>query len=398
MSIEVPIRRAARVPDPDRLDRYLRAPELGPKVLFLSGGTALAKTCRELKRYTHNSVHLVTAFDSGGSSAEIRRAFRVLSVGDLRQRMMSLADETARGNPEIFRLFSYRLPAEAEPEPLRAEFARLVSGEHELVRVVPGSLRRLVRTHLRDFQLRMPPDFDLRRANVGNLVLAGGLLANEGDIDAVLFLFSKLVEVRGQVLPVTSQDVELAARLADGELVVGQHRLTGKEVGPIRSRVVELSLVRSMDDPSPLEVRAAEKTRALIRQADLICFPTGSFYSSVLANLLVRGIGRAVVETACPKIFVPNMGHDPEQLGMSLGDAVEALLAAVRRDAGEDTPTDRILDLVVIDSQGGTYDTPLDLARLKELGVGVLDVELVRENGWPLIDAHTLATTLLSLA
>lgn len=398
MPFEVQIRRAARVPDPARLDRYLRAPELGPKILFFSGGTALAKTCRELKRYTHNSIHVVTAFDSGGSSAEIRRAFGVLSVGDLRQRMMSLADETARGNPEIFRLFSHRLPEDRDAAGLWSELESLVSGDHELVRNVPGPLRRLVRTHLREFQNRMPSDFDLRRASVGNLVITGGLLANEGDVDAVLYLFSKLVEVRGEVVPVTSCDVQLAATLAAGEQVIGQHRMTGKEMPPITSRITRLELVASLDDPTPVEVRVEEKLRRSIREADLIVFPTGSFYSSVIANLLVRGVGRAIVEAPCPKVFVPNMGHDPEQVGMSLGDCVEELIAAVRRDAGDDTPVDRILDLVAIDSHGGNYDTPLDQVRLKQLGVDVLDLELIQDNGWPLIDAHTLAKTLLSLA
>ncbi|MCP5040412.1 MAG: GAK system CofD-like protein [bacterium] len=398
MTVCVELRRAAQVPDPARLDRYLRAPEVGPRILFFSGGSALAKTCRKLKRYTHNSIHLMTAFDSGGSSAEIRRVFHVLSVGDLRQRMMSLADETARGNPEIFRLFSHRLAEDQAAATLGTELDALVSGEHELVRKVSGPLRRLVRTHLRDFQRRMPKDFDLRRASVGNLVIAGGLLTHDGDIDAVLFLFSKLVEVRGLVLPITAQDAQLAATLQNGERVVGQHRLTGKEVPPIESRIVDISLVASMDDPKAVAVNAEEKICSLIREADLICFPTGSFYSSLLANLLVRGVGRAIAEAPCPKIFVPNMGCDPEQLGMSLGDSVVRLIEAVRRDAGEDTPTERILDLVAIDSQRGLYETPLDLARVKEQGVEVLDVELVKDGAWPLIDAGALAQCLLSLA
>src|SRR5690606_4221563 len=63
------------VPDPVRLARYARAPEIGPTVLFFSGGTALRKTSRVLTEFTHNSVHLITPFDSGGSSAKLRDAF-----------------------------------------------------------------------------------------------------------------------------------------------------------------------------------------------------------------------------------------------------------------------------------------------------------------------------------
>lgn len=390
--------RAARAPDRTRLARYLRAPERGPQILFFSGGTALARTCRELKRYTHNSVHLVTAFDSGGSSAKIRSAFRVLSVGDLRQRMMSLADETAHGNREIVRLFSHRLAEDQAPDDLRAELDALVSGEHELVRQVSAPARRLVCRHLRNFEQRMPDAFDLRRASIGNLVISGGLVANDGDIDAVLQLFSKLVEVRGLVLPIASVDAQLAATLADGTRVIGQHRLTGKQAPAIGSKIVDLGFVASFDDPTSVEVRADQKIGALIREADLICFPIGSFYSSLLANLLVTGVGRAIAAAPCPKVFVPNMGRDPEQLGMSLGDCVARLVATIRRDAEEDTPMEQILDLVMIDSRNGVYETPLDLVRVEEFGIEILDVDLVRGDKWPWIDANTLAECLLSLA
>ncbi len=399
MTVEVNVRRAARIPDDARLGRYVRAPEFGPKILFFSGGSALAKTCRELKRYTHNSIHLVTAFDSGGSSARIREAFGLLSVGDLRQRMLSLADETARGNPEIYRLFSYRLPEQADAAALRRELDSIVTGEHPLVGYVPQPLQQLVRSHVRDFQASMPEGFDLRRASIGNLVLAGGLLTNDRDIDAMLFLFSRIVEVRGLVRPIADADAQLAATLESGEFVVGQHRLTGKETAPIESAVRSLSLVESFANPAPIEVRASEQIRTLIREADLIVFPIGSFYTSVLANLLVRGVGRAISEARCPKVYVPNMGEDPEQLGMSLADSVARILEAVRLDAGDDVPASRILDLVALDSTRGRYSLALDTPRVKELGVDVVDVPLVREDGrWPLIDARTLAECLLSLA
>ena len=89
-------------------------------------------------------------------------------------------------------------------------------------------MRRVVRTHLRFFSDRMPRDFDLRGANIGNLILAGGYLANDRNIESVLYLFSKLVEVRGSVRPVCDANLHLRAELEDGSQTVGQHRLTGK--------------------------------------------------------------------------------------------------------------------------------------------------------------------------
>src|SRR5262245_50002106 len=132
MGMPFQISRIPTFPDELRVSRSLRAPELGPRILFLSGGSALRPLCRVLKQYTHNSEHLITAFDSGGSSAQLRRAFGMPAIGDLRNRIVALADESVRGNPQIYRLFCYRLPA-ATPAALRSELEALVSGEHPLV-------------------------------------------------------------------------------------------------------------------------------------------------------------------------------------------------------------------------------------------------------------------------
>ena len=85
------------IPDSRRVERCLRLPEFGPRLFFFSGGSALKETSQVLKRYTHNSIHLSTPFDSGGSSAVLREAFHILGVGDIRNRMMALADESALG-------------------------------------------------------------------------------------------------------------------------------------------------------------------------------------------------------------------------------------------------------------------------------------------------------------
>src|SRR5688572_20913617 len=106
MTSSIRVSRTARVPDDVRVERCRRLPEFGPRLLFFSGGSALRGLSRKLKLYTENSAHLITPFDSGGSSALLRDTFGMPSVGDLRNRLMALADETARGSPEIYRLFS----------------------------------------------------------------------------------------------------------------------------------------------------------------------------------------------------------------------------------------------------------------------------------------------------
>src|SRR5262249_9429671 len=163
---------------------------------------------------------------------------------------------------------------------------------------------------------------------VGNLVLVGGYLNQGRNIDAVTFTFSKLVEVRGLVRPVVDADLHLRARLADHRIVVEPHRLTGQATVAVPSPLARRALPRAgeHDPDSPVDVGIDNGTRRFIAQAELICFPVGSFYTSLVACLLPRGIGDAVAEAGCPKVYVPNCGVDPEQIGLSPAQAVERLL------------------------------------------------------------------------
>lgn len=93
------VERELRLPDDLRVARAQSAPHLGPRILFFSGGSALNGISRRLKQYTFNSMHLITPFDSGGSSQTLRQAFDMPAVGDLRSRLMALADESVLGQP-----------------------------------------------------------------------------------------------------------------------------------------------------------------------------------------------------------------------------------------------------------------------------------------------------------
>lgn len=235
----------------ERLALYKRVPELGPRVLFFTGGTALRSLSERIIEYTHNSIHIVTPFDSGGSSAEIRRAFRMLAVGDLRNRIMALADQSVFGNPMVFELFAHRLPKTASPQELLRELQDLVDGKSTLVRRVANPMRQIIRAHLAAFAERMPDDFDLGGACIGNLILTGGFLAYNRHIDPVVYLFSKLVAARGDVAAVSNEDLHLVSELEDGSLVVGQHRITGKGSPPIASPVKRIYATDNRANPKP---------------------------------------------------------------------------------------------------------------------------------------------------
>jgi CofD-related protein of GAK system len=393
----VRVTRDARMPDDLRLARYRKTPEYGPHVLFFSGGTAINRLSRRLIDYTHNSIHLVTPFDSGGSSAELRAAFDVPGVGDFRSRLMSLADHSVRGQAEIFELLSYRLPRDAHPEDLHLRLQRMVYGDDPLVARISDPMRKLIRNHLNYVLDQMPEELDLRGASVGNLILVGGYLNNARDLEPVLFLFSKLVEVRGTVRPVVGESFHLAAQLQDGTIVMGQHLLTGKEVLPISSPVQEVYLVDRLQHARRVTAEADEETVRLIRRADLICFPMGSFYSSVVANLLPRRVGQAIRANGCPKVYIPNTGSDPEQLGLSLAGRVDTLIRYLRRDGRGEVATGELLNFVVIDNRDQRAATPEDLDHLARLGIGVIDVPLVTPRSDPDIDEDVLLEVLMSM-
>ncbi|MFW5838211.1 MAG: GAK system CofD-like protein [Desulfovibrionaceae bacterium] len=395
--MRIRIFREVDLPDPVQLARFESRPDLGPSLLFFSGGTALKSFAQKLIHYTHNSIHIITPFDSGGSSAEIRKAFGMLAVGDIRNRLMALADQSLHGYPEIYELFAYRMSKTKAQEKLVQELTHMSAGKHPLVAAIRAPMRKIIRNHLLDFRERMPEDFDLRGASIGNLVLTGGFLAYRRHIDPVIYIFSKLVQARGVVRPTVNSNLHMAATLENGRRIVGQHNLTGKEVAPIDAPLASFELVKSLEDPAPAQVEIRSKMRKLIRQADLVVYPIGSFYSSLIANFLPRGVGRAVAGNPCPKVYVPNTAKDPEAVGLNVNDQIKLILQHLQADApGEIQPGD-LLNFVLLDEDLDLYPG-LDLAAMERMGVRPLCCKLMEPASRPFIQSEKLAQVLLSLS
>ncbi|OOZ36359.1 GAK system CofD-like protein [Solemya velesiana gill symbiont] len=394
---KIRVARTVEIPDPLRISRYRKIPELGPRILFFSGGSALNGLCKTLKNYTHNSTHLVTPFDSGGSSAELRQAFAMPSIGDLRSRLMALADETVLGHPEVYELFTYRFPKDKSNKELRTRVEAMAAGKSERIADITNPMRRLICNQLGYFLDAMPDSFDLRGASIGNLILAGGYLNNHQHLDPIIFLFSKLVNVQGTVRAIVNEDLHLGGDLADGSRVIGQHRLTGKEVAPLSSPIKKLFLSRSRDSYAPGTSQLKKKNQKLIEAAELICYPPGSFYSSLMANLLPAGVGRAIAGNDCPKVFIPNLGSDPEQVGMDFEQTVQVLLKQLKADVSADCSNDKLLNIVLVDSRNGNYPPGLSADFLRKLGIELVDVKLVSRESAPYYDNDLLVSALMSL-
>lgn len=388
------VQQQVNIPDHEKAGRGMRAPALGPRLLFFSGGSALHGLSRQLKAFTHNSIHLVTPFDSGGSSAGLRRAFDMPAIGDIRQRLLALADETVGGSTEVFRLFNHRLASDSSNTVLRRELEQMAVGDSPHTASMPSPMGQFVGTQLTALLEALPGDFDLWGASVGNLVLTGAYIAQGNDLDATLSTFSKVANVQGTVRAIVNDNLHLAARLEDGQMLVGQHLLTGKEHPLIDSPVASIFLSRSDQRFAAVPVQLQPETGHLIEGADLICFPQGSFFSSLIANLLPEGVGRAVAHNGCPKVFIPNLGSDPEQLGMNLDGVMEHLLGQLKRE-GE--PTDAVLNYVLLDSVTGRYPFPISASDLRKWGVECIDLPLVTKKSAPYYDDRRVIEALLSL-
>jgi hypothetical protein len=157
-----------------------------------------------------------------------------------------------------------------------------------------------------------------------------------------------------------------------------------------------LELVDSLDRGVPTESAAPENVLELIRGADLICYPIGSFFSSVLCNLLPRGVGQAIASARCPKIYFPNTAEDPEQRGIDVERATELLLETLGHDAPDAAASD-LLNFVLLDPRSGAYSLPSAIDRLRPLGVEPIEVDFVSRSQPPEIDPERLANILLSL-
>jgi 2-phospho-L-lactate transferase/gluconeogenesis factor (CofD/UPF0052 family) len=145
----------------------------------------------------------------------------------------------------------------------------------------------------------------------------------------------------------------------------------------------------------PAKAGIRKKVRKLILNADLICFPPGSFYSSVVANLLPEGVAPAIAANPNPKVFIPNQGNDPEQLGMSLEDTIDTLLDYLQ-DGAPEAQTEELLNFVIIDRKNGNYAGPIPTG-LKKKGIEIIDTELITPQSAPYYDPALLTNALLSL-
>jgi len=264
----------------------------GPKVVSIGGGHGLAVLLRGLKQHTSNITAIVTVADDGGSSGRLRRELGVLPPGDFRNCIAALADDEAL----MTQLFQYRF------------------GDGE----------------------------GLDGHSLGNLFITA-MAEVTGSFERAILESGRVLAVQGRVLPSTLCNVTLMADLRDRP--AGVSRVAGE------SSITEAggAIARVYLEPDNAEAYP-EAVRALL-QADLIVAGPGSLYTSVLPNLLVPDVARAVAASRALKVYVCNVAtQHGETVGYSAGDHVAMLEAHVGAN---------LFPLVLVnDNLDVTFDAP----------------------------------------
>ncbi len=251
------------VEKPSEIIYRTRLLERGPRVVAIGGGTGLSTLLRGLKEETANITAVVTVMDDGGSSGRLRSELDVLPPGDVRNCILALAEDEER----MARLFQHRFWGGA----------------------------------------------DLKGHSLGNLLLVG-LEQATGGFDRAIEEMSLILNTSGQVLPATLEKTHLRAQMEDQAWVEGESHITADP-----RRIMRISL--SSENVLPYGRVIGE-----IERADLILLGPGSLFTSLIPNLLIDGIARAIADARAEKVLVANLMTQPGETDrFTLKDHLRAL-------------------------------------------------------------------------
>src|SRR5712692_8740644 len=308
----------------------------GPHIAVVGGGTGLSTLLRGLKSHTNNLTAIVTVFDDGGSSGRLRRELGILPPGDIRDCLVALAES----EPLMTRLFEYRFQGGA-----------------------------------------------LDGHAFGNLFIAS-LTGVTGDLESAIKETSKVLNIRGRVLPSAVEDVVLWAEFTDGTTVEGESQITRAH-----NRIRRVGL-------KPADVAPLPEVLQTLSDAELIVLGPGSLYTSVIPSLLVRGVADAIRASRALRVYVCNVMTQPgETDGFSASDHVRVLHDLIGPGVvthvlvNVQPPRNRAL-LARYEAESAEPVTP-DLEAIAQLGVVPVGEALIREEHLVRHDPHRLAHALL---
>jgi uncharacterized cofD-like protein len=313
--------------------------ERGPKIVVIGGGHGLSHLIFGLKEYTANITAIVTVADSGGSSGRLREEFNIVAPGDIRNCLVALADAPA----------------------------------------LMGEL----------FQFRFSKDSELKGHNFGNLFLTVMVQLTNGDFEQAVKETSKVLAIRGKVVPSTVSNVHLVAEYMDGTMTQGEAKIPNPH-----SRVKRVYLTDGDAYPT-------KDALVAIDEADVIILGPGSLYTSVIPNLVIKGMSEAIAKSQGFKIYVCNvMTQHGETDNYSASDHVKAIL---------EHSNGAVIDACLINNaqapeealsryqDEASFPVKPDADKIRELGCRVVATDLLGVTDYVRHDSHKLNHALIQL-
>lgn len=322
------------------------------RIVALGGGTGLSMLLRGLKHHVASRpeelarpdkfpisdlVAVVTVTDDGGSSGRLRREYSILPPGDIRNCLVGLSEDEAL----LGRLFQYRFPV-----------GRALAGH-----------------------------------SFGNLFLTA-LTNVTGDFPEAVRFSGQVLAIRGRIYPSTTANVTLEALLDGGRRVRGETKISRS-----RRRIRRISLVPTTARPLPEVLEA-------IHEADMILLGPGSLYTSLIPNLLVRGVANAIRRSRAKCVYISNLMTQPgETDGYSLTDHIRAIY---------DHSREQLFDSVVINRTSispailrryrreGATQVEANPGALRRMGITVISDELLQKGHVVRHDHMQLARLILA--
>lgn len=261
--------------------------ENGLKVVAIGGGTGLPSVLEALKHYTKNITAIVTVTDSGRSSGELRKEFGIPAPGDLRNCLVALSESEKL----MLDLFNYR------------------------------------------FEGRL-----LKDMSFGNLLIVA-LAKSTGDFMTGVRAASRILAIKGKVLPSTAQSVHVCTELEDGTLFTNEDALIQRNVLP--EKIAERPCIKRVFLKP--EAKILPETKKAILEADLIVLGPGSLYTSIITNLLVKGLKEGIKKSRGKKVYIANV---MTQVNQTHGFGLSRHVKEIEKYLGKG-----VLDFVVFNSK-----------------------------------------------
>ncbi|OGX42619.1 MAG: hypothetical protein A3H41_01090 [Omnitrophica WOR_2 bacterium RIFCSPLOWO2_02_FULL_45_28] len=315
--------------------RYL---EKGPRIVAIGGGTGLSVLLQGLKEYTSNTSAIVTVADDGGSSGRLRQQFDILPPGDIRNCLVALAD-------------------------------------------APSLMQEL-------FQFRFDSSSELSGHSFGNLFITV-MTKLTGDFEKAVKESSRVLAIRGQVIPSTLNNVSLGARYKDGSTIEGEAAI------PKSKRPIARVFLK------PQEACATPDALKAITEAQVIILGPGSLYTSIIPNLLIKELERAIAASSALKIYICNvMTQAGETEGYSAFDHIQAII---------EHSSPKIIDSCIVNSAKipkellekysfeNSYPVNVDLQKLRQAGYRVIEDDIVNVKDYVRHDSAKLARIVMGL-